>query len=91
MPRIVAYTYDADVHCPDCTRARFSHFPVEGPRLDRLRDEHGIATPDSEYEMKFGLAPGTSGPTDREDNPIHPVFDTDEHEFTHCGDCRAEI
>ena len=23
MPRIIAYTYDADVHCPDCTEHLF--------------------------------------------------------------------
>ena len=24
MPRIIAYTYDADVHCPDCADAAYA-------------------------------------------------------------------
>jgi hypothetical protein len=30
---IIAYTYDAAMHCPDCAEARFGH---EGGKLDDL-------------------------------------------------------
>lgn len=76
MPRIIAYTYDADVHCPDCA----NHHAVIGmlerqPPLQLNTDEHGLA-----YDL-----------VDREGNHVHPVFSTDEHGFTHCGDCGAEL
>lgn len=28
---------------------------------------------------------------DREGSPVRPVFVTDEHDFTHCSDCGAEL
>lgn len=67
--RIIAYTYEADVHCPACANQRFGLY-IRFPR-----DEHGIPL-DSK---------------DREGNPVRPVFVTDEHHFTHCGDCNAEL
>lgn len=74
--QIIAYTYDADVSCPDCA----SHDASAGilrrvPPLQGGADEHGLA-----YDL-----------VDREGNPVHPVFSTDEHEFTHCADCGAEL
>jgi hypothetical protein len=72
--KIIAYTYEAGVHCPDCTRARFKDQPLDGLSNDDL-DQHWL---------RYGL-------TDREGNPIHPVFTTDEHDFTHCGDCGTEL
>ena len=69
--RVIAYTYEADVHCPTCAANRFAHSSVSGLELD----EHGI----------------WYGHTDREGNLIHPVFDIDEHDFTHCGDCHEEL
>jgi hypothetical protein len=38
--RIIAYTYDADVHCVDCARKQFWMGPVAGQAVHR--DEHGI-------------------------------------------------
>ena len=76
MPRIIAYTYCADVHCPDCTSADadVGILRREPPlRLDV--DEHGLA-----YDL-----------IDREGNPIHPVFSTDEFDFTSCSDCGERI
>ena len=31
------------------------------------------------------------GATDREGNLVHPVFSTDEHDFTNCGTCAAQL
>lgn len=76
MPSIIAYTYEADVHCIDCTRECADVGLLKRvPPLRLDTDEHGIA---------FDLI-------DREGNPVHPVFSTDEHDFTHCGDCHGEI
>lgn len=70
-PKIVAYTYEADIHCPDCA----SHLANVGrlerqPPLNPWTDEHGL-TPDL---------------VDRDGNPVRPVFSTDECEDKHCGD-----
>ena len=72
MPRIIAYTYVADIHCPDCaaTDAAVGILRREPP-LSLDTDEHGLA-----YDL-----------IDREGNPVRPVFSTDEHDFTSCGDC----
>lgn len=59
--RIIGYTYEADVHCPFCTRQRFAQ----------------------EGDLDAAL--------DREGNPIHPVYDIDENDFTHCGTCGDEL
>lgn len=70
--RVIAYTYEADVHCPACARAYFQ--PGKFVYVGKV-DEHGI---DSEQR-------------DREGNRVHPVFDIEEHGFTHCGDCRESL
>ena len=76
MPRIIAYTYDADVHCPDCA----AHDAAAGvlrrePPLSLDVDEHGLA---------YGLIDG-------EGNPVHPVFSTEEYWVYACGDCGARL
>lgn len=82
--RIIAYTYAADVHCPECAREAYRanttlHHPIFKDLYDTgPADEHGV-----------GLKA-----VDCEGNPIHPVFDIDEDPdgtFTHCGDCRQEL
>ena len=77
MPRIIAYTYAADVHCPYCARTD----AVNGALLRR----NPLAPPDVD---EHGLAHDL---IEREGNPIHPVFSTDEHEFTSCSDCGERI
>ena len=42
---------------------------------DACQDDHGI-----EYDF-----------VDDEGNLIHPVFSTDETDFTHCGDCHVAL
>lgn len=77
--RVIAYTFCADVHCPACTSQDAAAGLLRRvPPLQLGADEHGLA-----YDL-----------VDREDNPIHPVFDTDEDvdgSFTHCGDCHGAL
>ena len=76
MPRIIAYTYAAYVHCPACARADAAVGILRRePPLSLYVDKHGLA-----YDL-----------LDREGNHIYPVFSTDEHEFTSCSDCGERI
>lgn len=74
--KIIGYSYCADVHCPDCA-ARDAAVGIlkRVPLLQMGTDEHGLA-----YDL-----------VDREGNPVHPMFTTDEYEFEVCGDCRQEL
>lgn len=100
--RIIAYTFEADVHCIDCTAARFAHSPSNGffwvehnnnPVNRRSYGKPGIFTSytgnGEETALDEHRIPELA--TDREGNPVHPVFSTDEHDFTHCGTCREEL
>lgn len=73
--KIIGYTYEADVHCPACTFKATEHPYAWIHQPVPLRDEHGVLR----------------DAVDREGNTIHPVFDIDENNFTHCGDCREEL
>jgi hypothetical protein len=73
---IIAYTYNADIHCPDCTHNDAACGLLKRvPPLQLETDEHGIA-----LDLE-----------DSEGNPVHPVFSTDEIDLTHCGDCHQEL
>lgn len=79
MPiRIVAYTFEADIHCPDCTTERAA---------DGLLTREPPLHP---YTDEFGL---TADLVDREGNPARPVFSTDAFNVVvpHCGDCGAAL
>lgn len=92
MTRIIAYTYDADVHCVSCTKRRFApkdkrHCePAAYGFNQRVRGSFNRIerTPLDEHYVPVYAA-------DSEGNQVHPVFSTDEHEFTHCGDCHAPL
>lgn len=77
MLRIIAYTYDAAMHCPDCTEHRANVGLLHRrPPLSLDTDEHGIA---------LDLV-------DSDGNPVRPVFSTDEldgHDY--CDDCLARL
>ena len=75
MPRIIAYTYDADVHCPACADAAYAAGRLVRSGRQGEYDEHGLP-------MSL---------IDSEGNPVRPVFSTDEHEFTRCSDCGERI
>jgi len=78
--RIIAYTYLAAIHCPDCTRRALHAYrqqltrPFVGPAV---YDEHGL--PDDMI--------------DREGNPVRPVFSTDGDigPADTCDDCGRHI
>ena len=71
--KVVAYTYEADVHCPACTAADAARGILRrNQSTPPERDEHGIA----------------GDLVDREGNHTLPVFST-YHELAHCGDCGA--
>jgi len=88
MSNILAYTYEADYHCIDCTRKRFLYLYVEPNRsivtTNFETDENGIL-----YTQ-----------TDNEGNRVHPLFSTDEWQELDwpeptqrliCGNCFAPI
>jgi hypothetical protein len=83
MPRVIAYTYEADVHCPACTQAR--HLKG-GFKIDWDLHCEMIKTT---CTIDANQVPYCA--TDKEGNLIHPVFSTDEHDFTHCADCGGEL
>lgn len=76
MTRIIAYTYDAGVHCPDCA-ARDAAVGIlrREPPLSLDVDEHGLA-----YDL-----------IDREGNPVYPVFAAYVYAFDTCGDCGESL
>ena len=76
MPRIIAYTYGADVHCPDCASADAAVGILERkPPLSLDTDEHGLAC----------------DLVDREGNLVRPVFAAYVYAFDTCGDCGAPL
>ena len=75
MPRIIAYTYCADMHCPYCADAAYATGRLVRSGRHGEYDEHGLP-------MSL---------IDTEGNPVRPVFSTDEHEFTSCSDCGERI
>ena len=83
---IIAYTYEADYHCPDCTRKAYALGQLLTGDTVRGYDEH---------TLPFDT-------TDAEGNRVHPVFSLDElpcdlsveaggYTPVSCGDCRAII
>ena len=84
--KIIAYTYEADFHCPACARKACALGELDPGDTVRGYDEH---------EIPFDQ-------TDREGNRVHPVFSLDElpcdlsveaggYTPVTCGDCRAII
>ena len=75
---VVGYTFNADTHCPECTRQYFS-VEIENAAQDvgyNYVDEHGIP---------LDL-------WDSESNPVHVIFPSAEFDyFPACGDCREPI
>jgi len=81
--KVIAYTYDADVHCPACTRRALARgtitaapiWNIEPPATRRGR-------PAVIADMLF----------DREGNEVGAIFSTDESpEAVMCADCGCEV
>ena len=77
--KIIAYTFEADVHCPTCTKRATRRMKLDHNHPyamgESFKDDHGI-----EYDL-----------VDCEGNLVKPVYATDEYEFKVCGDCRVEL
>lgn len=77
--RIIAYTFEADLHCPSCTRQATERMKLDHAHPyamgDACQDDHGL-------EFDF---------VDSDSNLIHPVFSADVTDFTHCGDCQTRL
>lgn len=76
--QIVAYTFEADIHCPDCT--------IERAAVGLLKRE----PPLNPYTDEFGL---TADLVDREGNPVKPVFSTDAFNIvvSRCSECGVPL
>lgn len=82
--RIIAYTYEADIHCPACTG-----LALQSGRNLHMDNDHPNAIQVKHIGMdEFGIPLNVF---DREDNRIGVVFSTDENDFTHCSDCGGEL
>ena len=92
--RIIAYTYEADYHCEDCTRKRY-----QLGKFDK-------ATPDYPYYNGDGVDEHGVGydSLDSEGNYVHPLSSIDEWQelddsfladnptqYLACGDCHKVI
>lgn len=88
--KIVAYTYDADTHCVECTRGKFAiNQLMDITKNDGYGSLHRITNGTTE-ELDENLIPIES--EDSEGNRIHPVLSIDEQlEPMFCGDCGEEI
>ena len=75
MPRIIAYTYCADVHCPACADAAYAAGRLVRSGRQGEYDEHGLP---------MSLIDG-------EGNPVRPVFSTEEYWVYACGDCGERL
>ena len=75
--KIIAYTYNAAHHCPNCTREAAANGTLtRQPPLTRETDEHGVA----------------QDLIDCEGNEVGVVFDIDEHDDGLCCDtCGEEV
>ncbi len=81
--RIIAYTFEADLHCVSCTKRATQRMKLDHNHPYAMgeshKDDHGV-----EYDF-----------VDSEGNLIHPVFNTDENPDypmpQHCGDCFEEV
>lgn len=81
--KVIAYTYDADVHCPACTRKALARGTITAapiwniePPATRRKNPNGMP------DMSF----------DREGNEVGAMFSTDEcPDAVMCADCGREV
>ena len=89
---IIAFTADADVLCPDCTREIYG-----AAACGRCPDCGHCLFPavDSGECRHCGRSYARDRLTDNEGNEVHPIFAESWGEWTreglHCGHCRREI
>jgi hypothetical protein len=102
---IIAYTYEADIHCIACTIKRFSDESNSKRNVARLVLAEVQKMNFTRYVDEHGVWDDPQFPTlDNEGNPIHPMFSTDEWQefeegflaenptqYLACGDCHTII
>jgi len=81
MPKVIAYTYGAAVHCPECAKAALA----DGA-LVPAADYHDLPPGADEHDVPYALQDG-------EGSPIRPIYSTDDTpaEGLRCDTCGAEI
>lgn len=77
--RIIAYTYEADYHCPECAKQRFG----TNPQADN--DEHGLDPNICDIEGN------PIHPVFSTDETEYRDEDTGIMRKHHCGDCETVI
>ena len=89
---VVGYTYDADMHCVKCTMdyaraVEYKDYDWQGYSDEDIEVEHSPGILDMEKAIELEII------KDSENNPIHPIFDTDEAGDSpdHCGDCHEYL
>lgn len=89
--KIVAYTYEADIHCVKCAVERFARLepthslqPASYGFTETLSDGSTIDLDENRIDIEQ---------MDNEGNKITPVFAIDEilREHKHCGDCHEPL
>jgi hypothetical protein len=73
--RIIAYTYDADIRCPDCARNRFCSPEAKQAPADDI-DEHGLLLVQEDREGNVI-------------HPVFSTDELGS--LNHCADCHTEI
>lgn len=75
--KIIAYTYEADVHCISCARERFKDEPKAGLSNDDF-DENWLSYTQEDRE---------GNPI----HPVFDIDENIDGVFDHCGDCGEEL
>lgn len=81
MEKIIAYAFEAALHCPACTQRAAQRMKLDHNHPyamgESCRDDHGV-----EYDL-----------VDREGNLVHPVFvtDSDVDASECCDDCHTNL
>lgn len=97
---VIAYTYDADIHCESCMLKYARAVPYSEYEFGLTYSDEDITSSPGIIDVKEAVDLGII--RDSEGNPIHPIFDTDEwyandiyegntHATLNCSDCFAEL
>jgi hypothetical protein len=88
--KVVGYTYNAAMHCPNCTMEYARNVSYSEYEFGEYSDKDIYENPGI-FSMTKAIELGII--RDSENNEIHPVFDTDEAGDSpdHCDDCGTFI
>ena len=99
MTRVIAYSYDADYHCESCMLNYAREVPFSDYDWQDYDEEDVTDYPNRPGFIQLDKAVELEIIKDSENNPIHPLFSTDEWwepsitelQVLTCGDCGAEL